>query len=148
MLHQLEASGLWRRASACWLVVMGYSRDTDEEREWLLQRREYCLAQIWLSSLPERLDISEVARADDATLKRMGVGNAESELSDKTRYREPRVACLRINGKIRKRLARTVLIFTERSSQLSRATDRVLGLPASPSLFRILCKCLFSEVTV
>ncbi|MGX5089145.1 helix-turn-helix domain-containing protein [Enterobacter sp. UPMP2052] len=32
----------------------------------------------------------------------------------------------------RKRLARTVLIFTERSEQLSRATDRVPGLPASP----------------
>ncbi len=33
---------------------------------------------------------------------------------------------------VRKRLARTVLIFTERSDQLSRATDRVPGLPASP----------------
>ncbi|EFF0733206.1 hypothetical protein BMB36_004576, partial [Escherichia coli] len=33
---------------------------------------------------------------------------------------------------IRQRLARTVLIFTESSDQLSRATDRVPGLPASP----------------
>ncbi|EHU6100246.1 hypothetical protein KZF83_004868 [Escherichia coli] len=32
----------------------------------------------------------------------------------------------------RKRLARTVLIFTESSDQLSRATDRVPDLPASP----------------
>ena len=32
----------------------------------------------------------------------------------------------------RKRLTRTVLIFTESSDQLSRATDRVPGLPASP----------------
>lgn len=32
----------------------------------------------------------------------------------------------------RKRLARTVLIFTESSDQLSRVTDRVPGLPASP----------------
>ncbi|MEE7413237.1 fimbria/pilus outer membrane usher protein [Escherichia marmotae] len=32
----------------------------------------------------------------------------------------------------RKRLARTVLIFTESSDQLSRATDRVPGLPACP----------------
>ncbi len=32
----------------------------------------------------------------------------------------------------RKRLTRTVLIFTESSDQLSRATDRVSGLPASP----------------
>ncbi|MDA6389457.1 helix-turn-helix domain-containing protein, partial [Escherichia coli] len=31
----------------------------------------------------------------------------------------------------RKRLVRTVLIFTESSDQLSRATDRVPGLPAS-----------------
>nr|MDN1298631.1 terminase [Escherichia coli] len=30
----------------------------------------------------------------------------------------------------RKRLVRTVLIFTESSDQLSRATDRVPGLPA------------------
>lgn len=34
-----------------------------------------------------------------------------------------------LNGK---RLVRTVLIFTESSDQLSRATDRVPGLPASP----------------
>ncbi|EOE6352366.1 hypothetical protein ACKO4B_004867 [Salmonella enterica subsp. enterica serovar Typhimurium] len=33
---------------------------------------------------------------------------------------------------MRKRLVRTVLIFTESSDQLSRATDRVPGLPASP----------------
>lgn len=33
---------------------------------------------------------------------------------------------------ISKRLTRTVLIFTESSDQLSRATDRVPGLPASP----------------
>ena len=31
-----------------------------------------------------------------------------------------------------KRLVRTVLIFTESSDQLSRATDRVPGLPANP----------------
>ncbi|RDP88312.1 hypothetical protein C4A43_04118 [Escherichia coli] len=31
-----------------------------------------------------------------------------------------------------KRLVRAVLIFTESSDQLSRATDRVPGLPASP----------------
>ncbi|MDL9701618.1 phage tail assembly protein [Escherichia coli] len=35
-------------------------------------------------------------------------------------------------SKNRKRLVRTVLIFTESSDQLSRATDRVPGLPASP----------------
>ncbi|MGT7593919.1 hypothetical protein ACRW10_25540, partial [Escherichia coli] len=35
-------------------------------------------------------------------------------------------------GVVGKRLVRTVLIFTESSDQLSRATDRVPGLPASP----------------
>nr|WP_252147870.1 MbeB family mobilization protein [Escherichia coli] len=35
-------------------------------------------------------------------------------------------------GMMCKRLVRTVLIFTESSDQLSRATDRVPGLPASP----------------
>lgn len=39
---------------------------------------------------------------------------------------------LRLIGVNRKRLVRTVLIFTESSDQLSRATDRVPGLPASP----------------
>ena len=37
-----------------------------------------------------------------------------------------------INTFLSKQLARTVLIFTESSDQLSRATDRVPGLPASP----------------
>ncbi|AVL69878.1 hypothetical protein CYO76_13735 [Salmonella enterica subsp. enterica serovar Schwarzengrund] len=38
----------------------------------------------------------------------------------------------RLKPHYRKRLVRTVLIFTESSDQLSRATDRVPGLPASP----------------
>ncbi|EEQ1783299.1 hypothetical protein FVV62_21980 [Escherichia coli] len=42
------------------------------------------------------------------------------------------VALSVINLFICKRLVRTVLIFTESSDQLSRATDRVPGLPASP----------------
>lgn len=37
-----------------------------------------------------------------------------------------------IRALVGKRLVRTVLIFTESSDQLSRATDRVPGLPASP----------------
>ncbi|HGG1337654.1 TPA: hypothetical protein ACI7A3_002943 [Escherichia coli] len=37
-----------------------------------------------------------------------------------------------ITAALGKRLVRTVLIFTESSDQLSRATDRVPGLPASP----------------
>ncbi len=50
----------------------------------------------------------------------LGLWNAEMQLNEKGYY---------FAGK---RLARTVLIFTERSDQLSRATDRVPGLPASP----------------
>ncbi|EBT6021754.1 hypothetical protein AHV36_004946 [Salmonella enterica subsp. enterica] len=42
---------------------------------------------------------------------------------------DPSVLNLHNSGK---RLVRTVLIFTESSDQLSRATDRVPGLPASP----------------
>lgn len=41
-------------------------------------------------------------------------------------------AIIRTRRLQRKRLVRTVLIFTESSDQLSRATDRVPGLPASP----------------
>ncbi|MCI5156538.1 type VI secretion system contractile sheath large subunit, partial [Escherichia coli] len=39
---------------------------------------------------------------------------------------------IKIGSFVSKRLVRTVLIFTESSDQLSRATDRVPGLPASP----------------
>ncbi len=51
---------------------------------------------------------------------RFHVAKQLGEVVDKTRQNE------------RKRLVRTVLIFTESSDQLSRATDRVPGLPASP----------------
>ncbi|MGD3070339.1 YiaA/YiaB family inner membrane protein, partial [Escherichia coli] len=51
----------------------------------------------------------------------LGLWNAEMQLNEKGYY-----------FAVRKRLARTVLIFTERSDQLSRATDRVPGLPANP----------------
>ncbi len=46
-------------------------------------------------------------------------------------YAEGMFGEIDVEGK-RKRLVRTVLIFTESSDQLSRATDRVPGLPASP----------------
>lgn len=51
-----------------------------------------------------------------------GISALRQELEVKTPYRAMN----------RKRLVRTVLIFTESSDQLSRATDRVPGLPASP----------------
>ncbi|ELO4999915.1 PerC family transcriptional regulator [Escherichia coli] len=71
--QKLEAAGCWRRASARWLFVMGNFECTEAQREWLLLRREYCLAQIVPPALPEKLDISEVSKAADATLMQMGL---------------------------------------------------------------------------
>ncbi len=70
--QELEAAGHWRRASARWLLVMGNVECTEAQREWLLLRREYCLAQL-PSPSSDKLDISEVSKAADATLKRMGI---------------------------------------------------------------------------
>lgn len=70
--QKLEAAGCWRRASARWLFVMGNVECTEAQREWLLLRREHCLAQL-PPPPPDKLDISEVSKAADATLKRMGV---------------------------------------------------------------------------
>ncbi|EEZ9068044.1 PerC family transcriptional regulator [Escherichia coli] len=75
--QRLEDAGLWRRASARWLVVMGHSEYTAAQREWLLRRRTYCLAQIAHPVTSNRLDIREVAKAADATLKRMGIDNID-----------------------------------------------------------------------
>lgn len=44
--QNLEAAGHWRRASARWLFVMGDIECTEAQWEWLLLRRNYCLAQI------------------------------------------------------------------------------------------------------
>lgn len=44
--QKLEAAGCWRRASDRWLFVMGNVECTEAQREWLLLRRNYCLAQI------------------------------------------------------------------------------------------------------
>ncbi len=68
--------------------------------------------------------------------KRKRVSRNEKMLSERTGVLSPREALQQILDKSlsdkRKRLVRTVLIFTESSDQLSRATDRVPGLPASP----------------
>ena len=77
---KLEAAGCWRRASARWLALMGYSDYTEAQREWLLLRRNYCLAQVSPPQLPEKLDISEVAKAADATLRRMGIASPSGEV--------------------------------------------------------------------
>ncbi|EHY02185.1 putative transcriptional regulator [Escherichia coli DEC15A] len=51
--QKLEAAGCWRRASDRWLFVMGNVECTEAQREWLLLRRNYCLAQISSPPLPE-----------------------------------------------------------------------------------------------
>ncbi|EHU65621.1 perC transcriptional activator family protein [Escherichia coli DEC3B] len=78
--QKLEAAGCWRRASDRWLFVMGNVECTEAQREWLLLRRNYCLAQISSPPLPETLDISEVAKAADATLRRMGIATPSGEV--------------------------------------------------------------------
>jgi len=78
--QKLEAAGYWRRASARWLFVMGNFECTEAQREWLLLRRNYCLAQISPPPPPERLDISELAKAADATLRRMGIASPSGEV--------------------------------------------------------------------
>ncbi len=75
--QKLETAGCWRRASARWLFVMGNFEFTEVQREWLLRRREYCLAQISPPAHSDKLDIAEVARAADATLKRMGIRSTD-----------------------------------------------------------------------
>lgn len=77
--QKLEAAGHWRRASARWLLVMGNFECTEAQREWLLLRRNYCLAQISSPPPPEKLDIRDVAKAADATLKRMGIDRPSGE---------------------------------------------------------------------
>ena len=71
---KLEVAGCWRRASARWLVVMGAADITDAQREWLLLRRKYCLAQIKSLLGPQNMNTTEfreVAKAADATLRQM-----------------------------------------------------------------------------
>ncbi|EBQ8410798.1 PerC family transcriptional regulator [Salmonella enterica] len=48
--QNLEAAGHWRRASIRWLLVMGDFECTEAQREWLLLRRNYCLAEFLLST--------------------------------------------------------------------------------------------------
>ncbi|WP_409250211.1 PerC family transcriptional regulator [Escherichia coli] len=63
-----------------WRANMGNVECTEAQREWLLLRRNYCLAQISSPPLPEKLDISEVAKAADATLRRMGIASPSGEV--------------------------------------------------------------------
>lgn len=75
--QKLEESALWRRAAARWLDVMQHGLLSDEQREWIGQRRKYCLSRVLPVVPAERLDIRDVARAADKTLEEMGIVNVK-----------------------------------------------------------------------
>ncbi len=77
-------------------------------------------------------NLDKVAEADLAVIRKtLGVQRLHAAELGLHRLSDL-VDTLLVLQKKRKRLVRTVLIFTESSDQLSRATDRVPGLPASP----------------
>lgn len=47
--EQLEVMGLWRRAASRWLDVM-LQCSTDEQRDWVRQRRCYCISRLTTGS--------------------------------------------------------------------------------------------------
>ncbi|WP_250218229.1 PerC family transcriptional regulator [Escherichia coli] len=47
-------------------------------RQWWA--RNFCLGKISSPPLPEKLDISEVAKAAEATLRRMGIASPSGEI--------------------------------------------------------------------
>ncbi|MDR3104233.1 MAG: PerC family transcriptional regulator [Yokenella regensburgei] len=71
--QRLEDSGLWRRAAARWLTVMQSPGLTEAQRSWVRERRAYCQSQIAPVIAPEKLDITEIARAANATQAQMGI---------------------------------------------------------------------------
>lgn len=75
VVQKLEDSGLWRRAAARWLDVMQHGSLSDEQRDWIRQRRKYCLSRVFPVVPTEKLDIRDVARAADKTLAEMGIVN-------------------------------------------------------------------------
>lgn len=58
---------------------MGCTEYTEAQREWMIQRRAFCLAQIPPPVLPEKIDIREIARAADKTLQQMGIASPSGE---------------------------------------------------------------------
>ncbi|HAV8660974.1 PerC family transcriptional regulator [Escherichia coli] len=77
---RLESANLWRRASARWLMLMGRSEYTEAQREWMRQRRAFCLARIPPPVLPEKIDIREISRAADRTLQQMGIASPSGDV--------------------------------------------------------------------
>ncbi|HBQ6093924.1 TPA: PerC family transcriptional regulator [Klebsiella pneumoniae] len=44
--QKLEAAGYWRRASTRWLFLMNSREISDSQREWIKQRRRYCILRL------------------------------------------------------------------------------------------------------
>ena len=79
IVGRLESAHLWRRAAARWLILMGCSEYTEAQREWMIQRRAFCLAQVRTPVPPEKIDIGEISRAADKTLQQMGIACPSGE---------------------------------------------------------------------
>lgn len=73
LAETLEASGFWRRAAVRWLDVMQSHALSDTQRDWVRQRRYYCLSCVKPVAPEEKLDLSAIARAANATQERMGI---------------------------------------------------------------------------
>lgn len=80
LAEKLEAAGLWRRAKARWLEVMQFAGLTEPQRLWICQRREYCQSKITPMVVPERLDITEIARAANITQAQMGIARPNGSM--------------------------------------------------------------------
>ncbi len=83
------------------------------------------------SRTPEKV-FKNVALAWHKSNRKWSQNTADRLLASLNNHIFPVIGNLPVSELKRKRLVRTVLIFTESSDQLSRATDRVPGLPASP----------------
>ena len=85
-----------------------------------------------MNHLYEQLTALKLTGFRDALKKQLAQPGTYQELGFEERLSLLTAEELTCRENRSKRLVRTVLIFTESSDQLSRATDRVPGLPASP----------------
>lgn len=92
--ERLEAAGLWRRASSRWMEVMLRAGLSDEQREWLRQRRKFCNHQVTSVVRLERFEVAEITRAATAAQIRMGISKPGGEafrMKDKSDGRTPKL---------------------------------------------------------
>ncbi|WP_191938681.1 PerC family transcriptional regulator [Pantoea agglomerans] len=75
--QKLEAAGLWRRAVSRWLDVMQHHPLTDQQRDRIRQHRKYCFSCAKPINSPEKLDVTEIARAAKAAQERMGLSQPD-----------------------------------------------------------------------